>query len=72
MMSLMSAEATVVRAYLDWLLLSRTKRSRVRHNLLKARDILEADHYSEEVKERILEYLAVQMRMKKSKSPVLC
>lgn len=74
MMSPMSAEATVVRAYLDWLLgCPWTKRSRVRHDLLKARDILEADHYGlEEVKERILEYLAVQMRMKKSKSPVLC
>ena len=66
MMSPMSAEATVVRAYLDWLLgCPWTKWSRVRHDLLKARDILEADHYGlEEVKERILEYLAVQIRMK--------
>ena len=74
MMSPMSAEATVVRAYLDWLLgCPWTKRSRVRHDLLRARDILEADHYGlEEVKERILEYLAVQIRMKRSKSPVLC
>ena len=74
MMSPMSAEATVVRAYLDWLLgCPWTKRSRVRHDLVKARGILEEDHYGlEEVKERILEYLAVQMRMKKPKSPVLC
>jgi ATP-dependent Lon protease, bacterial type len=70
MMSPMSAEATVVRAYLDWILgCPWTKRSKVRHDLLKARDILEEDHYGlEEVKERILEYLAVQMRVKKSKS----
>lgn len=74
MMSPMSAEATVVRAYLDWILgCPWTKRSKVRHDLVKARDILEEDHYGlEEVKERILEYLAVQMRVKKSKSPVLC
>ena len=74
MMSPMSAEATVVRAYLDWLLgCPWAKRSRVRHDLAKARSILEEDHYGlEEVKERILEYLAVQMRMKKPKSPVLC
>ncbi len=74
MMSPMSAEATVVRAYLDWVLgCPWTKRSRVRHDLIKARDILEEEHYGlEEVKERILEYLAVQMRIKKSKSPVLC
>ena len=73
-MSPMSAEATVVRAYLDWLLgCPWSKRSRVRHDLIKARDILEADHYGlDEVKERILEYLAVQMRVRKSKSPVLC
>jgi ATP-dependent Lon protease len=74
MMSPMSAEATVVRAYLEWMLgCPWTKRSKVRHDLLKARNILEEDHYGlEEVKERILEYLAVQMRVKKSKSPVLC
>ena len=74
LMSPMSAEATVVRAYLDWLLgCPWSKRSRVRHDLLKARDILEADHYGlDEVKQRILEYLAVQMRVRKSKSPVLC
>jgi ATP-dependent Lon protease len=74
MMSPMSAEATVVRGYLDWVLgCPWTKRSKVRHDLIKAREILEADHYGlEEVKERILEYLAVQMRVKKSKSPVLC
>ena len=74
MMSPMSAEATVVRAYLDWLLGAPwNKRSRVKHDLLRARDILQADHYGlDDVKERILEYLAVQMRVKKSKSPVLC
>ena len=74
MMSPMSAEATVVRAYLDWLLgCPLSTRSRVRHDLLIDKNFLEAVHYGlEEVKERILEYLAVQMRIRKSKSPVLC
>ena len=74
MMSPMSAEATVVRGYIDWMLaIPWKKRSRVRHDLEKAREILDADHYGlEEVKKRILEYLAVQSRVKKIKGPVLC
>ncbi|MBU2865265.1 endopeptidase La [Reinekea forsetii] len=74
MMSPMSAEASVVRNYLDWMLgVPWSKRSRVRHDLSKAKDVLESDHYGlEEVKERILEYLAVQQRVKKVKGPVLC
>ncbi|WP_369602390.1 endopeptidase La [Hahella sp. SMD15-11] len=74
MMSPMSAEATVVRGYIDWMVsLPWKKRSRVRHDLKRAREILDADHYGlEEVKERILEYLAVQGRVKKIKGPVLC
>ncbi len=74
MMSPMSAEASVVRNYLDWILnVPWSKRSRVRHDLSKAKEVLEADHYGlEEVKERILEYLAVQQRVKKVKGPVLC
>lgn len=74
MMSPMSAEATVVRGYIDWMLaVPWKKRSRVRHDLEKAREILDRDHYGlDEVKERILEYLAVQSRVKKVKGPVLC
>jgi ATP-dependent Lon protease len=74
MMSPMSAEASVVRNYLDWMLgVPWSKRSRVRHDLAKAKDVLETDHYGlDEVKERILEYLAVQQRVKKVKGPVLC
>jgi ATP-dependent Lon protease len=74
MMSPMSAEATVVRNYLDWLVnVPWKKRSKVRHDLAKAEEVLEADHYGlEKVKERILEYLAVQQRMKKMKGPILC
>lgn len=74
MMSPMSAEASVVRNYLDWMLgVPWSKKSRVRHDLTKAKDVLEADHYGlEEVKQRILEYLAVQQRVKKIKGPVLC
>lgn len=73
-MSPMSAEATVVRSYIDWLVNVPWKaESKVRHDLAKAEDILDADHYGlEEVKERILEYLAVQKRVKKVKGPVLC
>ena len=73
-MSPMSAEATVVRSYVDWLVNVPWKaESKVRHDLDKAEDILDADHYGlEEVKERILEYLAVQKRVKKLKGPVLC
>ena len=74
MMSPMSAEATVVRNYLDWMLMMPwKKRSKIRNDLKAAEDILEADHYGlERVKERILEYLAVQQRVKKLKGPILC
>lgn len=74
MMSPMSAEASVVRAYVDWMLnVPWKKRSKVRHDLQQAEKILDEDHYGlEEVKERILEYLAVQTRVKKIKGPVLC
>lgn len=73
-MSPMSAEATVVRTYLDWLINTPWKaKSRVRSDLKRAEEILEADHFGlEEVKERILEYLAVQKRVKKLKGPILC
>ena len=74
MMSPMSAEATVVRNYIDWLVqVPWKKRSRISRNLTKAEEILEDDHYGlEKVKERILEYLAVQQRMNKAKGPILC
>lgn len=74
MMSPMSAEATVVRNYIDWLVnVPWKKRTKVRHDLAKAMEVLEADHYGlEKVKERILEYLAVQQRAKKVKGPILC
>ncbi|KPK39283.1 MAG: DNA-binding protein [Gammaproteobacteria bacterium SG8_47] len=74
MMSPMSAEATVVRNYLDWLVnVPWKKRSKVKHDLSQAEEVLEADHYGlEKVKERILEYLAVQQRVKKMKGPILC
>jgi len=74
MMSPMSAEATVVRNYIDWLVnVPWKKRTKVRNDLAKAEEILEADHYGlEKVKERILEYLAVQQRAKKVKGPILC
>ncbi|MCP3852381.1 MAG: endopeptidase La [Gammaproteobacteria bacterium] len=74
MMSPMSAEASVVRNYLEWLTnVPWKKRSKVRHDLTKAEAILDEDHYGlEKVKERILEYLAVQQRMKKLKGPILC
>ena len=73
-MNPMSSEATVVRNYLDWLLdIPWEKPSKVRHDLKKAREILDADHYGlEKVKERILEYLAVQQRIGKVKGPILC
>ena len=73
-MSMMSAEATVVRNYLDWLLdIPWHKRSKVNRNLQKAAEILDADHYGlEKVKERIIEYLAVQSRTEKVKGPILC
>jgi len=73
-MSPMSAEATVVRNYLDWMLsIPWNKFTKTKRDLKAAGDILEADHYAlEKVKERILEYLAVQLRMKKVKGPILC
>ncbi|MEF2073904.1 endopeptidase La [Consotaella aegiceratis] len=73
-MSPMSAEATVVRNYLDWLLgLPWGTRSKVKIDLKKAQEILDADHYGlEKVKERIVEYLAVQSRQTKLKGPILC
>jgi len=74
MMSPMSAEATVVRNYIDWLLKAPwKKRSRVLKDLARAEQVLEEDHYGlEKVKERIVEYLAVQQRVKKQKGPILC
>ncbi|MGF1908187.1 endopeptidase La [Vibrio kasasachensis] len=74
MMSPMSAEATVVRGYIDWMLgVPWSKRSKVKKNLAKAEEILNEDHYGlERVKERILEYLAVQNRINKLKGPILC
>jgi ATP-dependent Lon protease len=73
-MSPMSAEATVVRNYLDWLLgVPWKKRSKVRKDLKLAQETLDADHYGlEKVKDRILEYLAVQSRVQKMKGPILC
>jgi len=73
-MSPMSAEATVVRNYLDWMLsVPWNKNSKTRLNLVQAENILNEDHYGlEKVKERILEYLAVQKRTKKIKGPILC
>ncbi|NYS60869.1 endopeptidase La [Vreelandella salicampi] len=74
MMSANSAEATVVRSYLDWLIaVPWKKRTRVKHDLVKAQQVLDEDHYGlDEVKSRILEYLAVQKRVRKMKGPVLC
>ena len=74
MMSPMSAEATVVRSYIDWLVsVPWHKRSAVKRDLSQAEKVLDNDHYGlEKVKERILEYLAVQQRVKKLKGPILC
>ncbi len=74
MMSPMSAEATVVRSYIEWLTaVPWHKRSPVKKDLARAEGILNHDHYGlEKVKERILEYLAVQQRVKKLKGPILC
>ncbi|WNK18828.1 endopeptidase La [Halomonas piscis] len=74
MMSANSAEATVVRSYLDWLVaVPWKKRTRIKHDLAKAQQVLDEDHYGlDEVKSRILEYLAVQKRVRKMKGPVLC
>ncbi|WP_068115541.1 endopeptidase La [Tropicimonas marinistellae] len=73
-MSPMSAEATVVRNYLDWILsIPWGKKSRVKKDLSRAQDVLDNDHYGlEKVKERIVEYLAVQQRSAKLKGPILC
>ena len=74
MMSPMSAEASVVRSYIDWMVsVPWAKRSKIKHDLKRATEILDEDHYGlEEVKDRILEYLAVQKRVRKVKGPVLC
>ncbi len=74
MMSPMSAEATVVRNYIDWMVsIPWKKRNKIRNDITEAETILEDDHYGlEKVKERILEYLAVQQRVKKLKGPILC
>jgi ATP-dependent Lon protease len=74
LMSPMSAEATVVRNYIDWLVkVPWKKRTKVHQNLSDAEKVLEEDHYGlEKVKERILEYLAVQQRVKELKGPILC
>ena len=73
-MSPMSAEATVVRNYIDWMVnVPWKKQSKVRHDLKVAEQVLEAEHYGlDKVKERILEYLAVQQRVKQLKGPILC
>ena len=74
LMSPMSAEATVVRNYIDWLVnVPWKRRTRVRHDLAGAQKVLDEDHYGlEKIKERILEYLAVQHRVQKLKGPILC
>ncbi|HAS6357767.1 TPA: endopeptidase La [Vibrio vulnificus] len=74
MMSPMSAEATVVRSYIDWMVnVPWNKRSKVKKDLAKAEEVLNEDHYGlERVKDRILEYLAVQNRINKLKGPILC
>jgi ATP-dependent Lon protease len=74
MMSPMSAEATVVRNYIDWMVsVPWKKKTKVRNDLALAEEVLETDHYGlEKVKERILEFLAVQQRAKKVKGPILC
>ena len=74
MMSPMSAEATVVRNYIDWMVsVPWKKKTKVRHDLKVAEQVLEEEHYGlEKVKERILEYLAVQQRVKQLKGPILC
>ncbi len=73
-MSPMSAEATVVRNYLDWMLsIPWKKRSKIRNDVVAAEKVLEADHYGlDKVKERIIEYLAVQARSPKVRGPILC
>jgi len=74
MMSPMSAEASVVRNYLDWMVaIPWKKRTKIKHDLGAAEEVLESDHYGlEKVKERIIEYLAVQQRVRKMQGPILC
>ncbi len=74
LMSPMSAEATVVRNYIDWLVnVPWKRRTRIRHDLAGAQKVLDEDHYGlDKIKERILEYLAVQHRVQKLKGPILC
>ena len=74
MMPPMSAEATVIRSYLDWMLsVPWKKRNKIQFDLAKAEKLLDKDHYGlDKVKERILEYLAVQQRVKRLKGPILC
>lgn len=74
MMSPMSAEATVVRSYVDWMTsVPWSQRSKIKRDLVKAQDVLDTDHYGlEKVKDRILEYLAVQSRVRQLKGPILC
>ncbi len=74
MMSQMSAEATVVRSYIDWMInVPWVKRSKVKKDLPKAQETLDSDHFGlDKVKERIIEYLAVQNRISKVKGPILC
>ncbi len=74
LMSPMSAEATVIRNYLDWMLsVPWKKRNKIQFDLIKAEKLLDKDHYGlEKVKERIIEYLAVQQRVKRLKGPILC
>ena len=74
MMPPMSAEASVLRNYIDWMIsVPWSKKTRLRHDLAKAEQVLEEDHYGlEEVKERIVEFLAVQKRVKKLRGPILC
>ncbi|PHM47801.1 endopeptidase La [Xenorhabdus miraniensis] len=73
-MSPMSAEATVIRSYIDWMVqVPWVARSKVKKDLVKAQEVLDTDHYGlERVKERILEYLAVQSRVSKIRGPILC
>ena len=69
----MSAEATVIRNHLDWVIgIPWNNPSAISKNIKKAKSILESDHYVEKVKDRILEYLAVQKRINKIKGPILC
>ena len=74
MMSSMSSEATVIRSYIDWMIqVPWHQRTKVKKDIAKAQQVLDADHYGlDRVKERILEYLAVQARLNKVKGPILC